>query len=341
MNIENLEIGKIYKNYKDLCDTLGIESKAGNAKLATLKELQRYVNYHKDGVKFIIDEIYNESKPKLEKLDSTIYGKQVDSLVLDLLAKQLKIGERTIIIGKQKLFKEFQMCNGNYFYGLMNKQAFSKILEIEEIYIDDFYNISYSKLKGTLISSFKRLSSKSLLTWKEVIVIHNPYKEIANDFLERLITSMEVMVMNELKCKNRGEVVLKKLWDVFSTAVNTKIINQEYKHIPEFKDFEGIEGFKFYYRAFKLNFNDFIIDELLEINEYLLKFDERKETKNILNEKLVVNYKKSNQKRYNKNRKECEQQWGEITSKSMLLKTDENYVKNSDLLVDKCINIKI
>lgn len=57
MNISNLKIGMIIKNYKELCKVLEIEVTDGNSKKAQLKELEEVVTYHKEGNKFVIDDI--------------------------------------------------------------------------------------------------------------------------------------------------------------------------------------------------------------------------------------------------------------------------------------------
>lgn len=61
MKIESLFEGLIIKNYKELCSILEIKVEAGNSKKAQLKELERFIKYHKEGNKFIIDEVYNEN----------------------------------------------------------------------------------------------------------------------------------------------------------------------------------------------------------------------------------------------------------------------------------------
>lgn len=66
MKIENLSEGLIIKNYKELCSILEIKVEAGNSKKAQLKELERFVKYHKQGNKFIIDEIYFNIKEKVD-----------------------------------------------------------------------------------------------------------------------------------------------------------------------------------------------------------------------------------------------------------------------------------
>lgn len=59
MNIENLCVGQVVKNYRVLCEILGQEPKTSNSKKAQFKEWECYFRYHKEGQKIIIDEIYN------------------------------------------------------------------------------------------------------------------------------------------------------------------------------------------------------------------------------------------------------------------------------------------
>ena len=53
---------KTYKNYKELCKAMEWEEKAGNSRVKQLKELESLCEYHKEGNKFIIDEIYDKPK---------------------------------------------------------------------------------------------------------------------------------------------------------------------------------------------------------------------------------------------------------------------------------------
>ena len=71
MKIENLQIGQVLKSYKQLCEVLEESVTAGNSKKSQIKEWERYFNYHKEGNKFIIDEIYDAP---LKKTDKRMYG---------------------------------------------------------------------------------------------------------------------------------------------------------------------------------------------------------------------------------------------------------------------------
>ena len=54
----------IVKNYKEMCQILGQEEKAGNSKTAQIKEWNRYFDFSRDNQKSIIKEIYDKPFPK-------------------------------------------------------------------------------------------------------------------------------------------------------------------------------------------------------------------------------------------------------------------------------------
>ena len=51
-----------YKNYKELVKVLGWEEKRSNSRVAQMKKLEAICKYHKEGRKYIIEEIYEEPK---------------------------------------------------------------------------------------------------------------------------------------------------------------------------------------------------------------------------------------------------------------------------------------
>ena len=67
MKIENLHEGMVIKNYKEFCELLGIKEQSGNSKIAQFKDLDTYCEYHKEGHKIIIDEVYAEKRKRDNK----------------------------------------------------------------------------------------------------------------------------------------------------------------------------------------------------------------------------------------------------------------------------------
>lgn len=60
MNTENLKIGQVFKDHKELCEFLGEEFKIGGSLKIQMKDFERYFKYHKieKSRKIVIDEIY-------------------------------------------------------------------------------------------------------------------------------------------------------------------------------------------------------------------------------------------------------------------------------------------
>ena len=66
LNSNTLKPNQIFKNYKELCSYLGEEIKAGCSKQAQIKEWERYFSYKKEGNKFIITEVFDSPKDKID-----------------------------------------------------------------------------------------------------------------------------------------------------------------------------------------------------------------------------------------------------------------------------------
>ena len=60
----NIEQGEVFKNYKELCERLGEPVKEGNSKKAQLNEWKQRFSYQKQGHKFIITEVFEQTKQK-------------------------------------------------------------------------------------------------------------------------------------------------------------------------------------------------------------------------------------------------------------------------------------
>ena len=54
---------KTYKNYKELCVAMDWKITDGSSKKKQLKELESLCKYHKEGNKFVIDEVFENPKP--------------------------------------------------------------------------------------------------------------------------------------------------------------------------------------------------------------------------------------------------------------------------------------
>ncbi len=74
--IEKLELkeGITFKNYNELCEFMNWKKIGGDYKKARIKELSTICKWHKEGYKFVIEEVYKEQLKKIDKRkDKAIY----------------------------------------------------------------------------------------------------------------------------------------------------------------------------------------------------------------------------------------------------------------------------
>ncbi len=83
----SIYIGKVFKNYKELCLELAVPIKVGNAKLAQLKQFAKYMDIAKNGNSYIILDIYLSVREKERKITASTMTKTfciLESLMNDL-----------------------------------------------------------------------------------------------------------------------------------------------------------------------------------------------------------------------------------------------------------------
>ena len=78
---KQLTPNQVFKNYKELCTFLHEEVKGGCAKKAQLKDWENYFNYSKDGNKFIITEIFETPKEKVERRGGSHNTKNIQPIM--------------------------------------------------------------------------------------------------------------------------------------------------------------------------------------------------------------------------------------------------------------------
>ena len=77
-----------YKNYKELIKALEWEEKKSNNRTGQMKQLEAICKYHKEGQKFVIEEIYEEPKEIIDNRGkATIYADSFRPLVLNVLSQ--------------------------------------------------------------------------------------------------------------------------------------------------------------------------------------------------------------------------------------------------------------
>lgn len=358
MKIENLKENMVVKNYKELCSLLEVEPTTSNSKKAQFKELEQYIKYEKQGQKFIIIEIYDEVKEKVDMRsvinendkrhdgNNNIYGEDIKQLLLLMMASTM---DNEIILPISILLNKLSMTNYNYSLGRRNQDKLSEVLKIDEKYVNEFYDTTHSNLKRTLENNLNLLDRKSLLRWQTVRMIckkiaevqYNEFDEIEIDVdtnqvqynikeeysvatkeQDLIILEAENEVLEEMKLEDINDVFRHSATEIFYKKVN-RIISKK-------------ANIKYYFNGYKLIFNrNKIIKELEKYGDDLN--DVRKQLNNKIKEKLFDNAIK----RQEKVEKEYEKIIGIPQLKDVQkMRIKEDYLNIIQLIIDNVISLR-
>ncbi|WP_342532760.1 hypothetical protein MHB40_14920 [Lysinibacillus sp. FSL K6-0057] len=172
IKLDNIKVGDVFKNYKELCEVLGEKVKSGNAKKYQLIEWERYFVYDKKGYKFIINNIYDNP---LEKVDNRQLNGNIAPYINDaelLLIDLMLCSDGELLLPNSALLQTLKLVNHNYniYYG-HNRPLLANGLNIDLDHVNDYYNNVNSSLVGNLKTIMNRLEKKKLLFHKEVVMV--------------------------------------------------------------------------------------------------------------------------------------------------------------------------
>ncbi|HBY19430.1 MAG TPA: hypothetical protein DEG71_00140 [Clostridiales bacterium] len=175
---EYVKTSNSIQNYKSLCTILEEKIKTGKSKQLQLEEFARYFKYHKEGNKFIIDEIYEIPVIKINARggahNTTEYIKNIENLILDLLLQKgnsRTLGFGRVFLSKNQLLKEFEMINDNYVYCKRRIPKLSKFMNIDPETVKEWYDLNDNMLERNLIQALDNLENQCLVLWSREITI--------------------------------------------------------------------------------------------------------------------------------------------------------------------------
>ena len=207
---------KMYKNWRELCEELGWKTTGGTYKKARLKELDTICNWHKDGNKIIITEVFGEVSKETDKRannkntgHSTKSTKEDDKrannkntghstskyeMIDTLIYNQLSGFERTFT--KSKLIR----IAGLY----ISKDTIIDSCNVESEYsVNDFLEVYNSTVNKLIDTSLERMSKNKIIEYNKVIVIDNSASVVnMNSKVYKIIENIENEVSKDMNVKN-------------------------------------------------------------------------------------------------------------------------------------------
>ena len=201
---------KIYKNWRELCEELGWDTKGGNYKKGKLKELDTLCSYHKNGNKIVIDEVYEVPKEKIDgrannkntghstksnkeddgrRNKNSIY-KELDDIILNYL--YCHTSDDTVNVTKNQLLRKCEFDISVQETNEYNKET-----------INDVMNVYKNILTHAVDSSLKRLEKKGFINYKNTFMVHYEGEwRLATEEEEMKIKEVEEQVKEEYNIKN-------------------------------------------------------------------------------------------------------------------------------------------
>lgn len=321
MNVETLEEGNVYKNYKELCDSLNIKPKTGNSKISQMKEIQRYCIIKREGNKLKVGEVFDDPLPELSKGGKSIYGDMLLLLLSDFLIDRWKqTGENTIFISRNKMLEEVRMINSNYSIGSANINIISEITNINTNVIFDFFNTSSGLFRYSIESSLKKLRDMALAMYSKSTMIHRRDKtsSVATPEEKDFILECEREALDFYDFMDIIQARSSKDWINFKNRVKINL------HLS--KEFQ----IKYYYTVFEITINSKYIEDthnknLLNVMNEAERDNNRSDLNTLICSRLLDNA-------INRNSKTTEQSSLYKSRKSL------SYIKDSEKLIDVFIN---
>ncbi|GIP52200.1 hypothetical protein [Paenibacillus vini] len=321
MKIENLSVGFVAKNYKELCTKLNEDVKNGKSKVLQLERWKCYFDYDKKGNSFIITEIFDNPKPLPTRGGNNItpYIADVKGLIIQLL---LYSGDNRVLLPKNRLLVALNMINDNYRIGKKDIKGLSKQINIKEIDIYDFYNTTDDLLGRNVEKALNELQNTRAIYWSKVLMIckNNELREATNEEYN-LILKVQVDVLNEMGYTGLVEVFKKGVTETFTNRTN-KILNR-------------IAGIDYIYEAYRIHLNE---DRLVEVSEKMSK-DEIKTKGKILNNQIKDRIKTNSVKRKARIL-EVYDEWFGLPNEKKSYRLDDNYLEKQFKLADVLIDIE-
>lgn len=261
------------KNYQELCGLLDIKTVGGKQKQLQLKNLERFCKLEKNGVKFIVKDIY--ASPK-EKLDKRVYGNHsvficdIESILLNYFIKQ---GKTECSFRKKELWNTLAMINDNFYLFYEDKLLFIEALQIEDEriepwHVNNFYQRVRNKLNELTKSALNNLKNRKLIKWEEVTVARKTSRDGRYKYFDvrdskdlQKVMECEKAALIKLGCENLKQVIYNK-----DNKINydkyAKIRNQELK--------EEL-GWDFVFKRYSIICNQKYLEMGLKENEKRLK----------------------------------------------------------------------
>lgn len=334
---ENISVGMVIKNYKELCNLLNMPILTSTSKQAQIKQLKCYMDFDKSGQKFIVTDIFDtpltvNDQRKLG--NNSIYVKYIEVILLQYLSKQNGF---TSTLNKVDWWKLLGFINDKY------KNIPDKDLELLDptvtpFEIKMFYQRCNTKLERILFSALNNLKNRKLIMYElQTVITYKNNKNgemnsfIADDDDKKRILEVERFVLKK-------ELKLDNMFQVYWSNKQSSYYKRVQKLLESYYDWTG------YYKQIKIIYvKKDVIEELSDIELKLQQTQLNGKIVDALNTNTINSYNKK-MIEFNKNENDYKNQmWGNTeniaSNQNHTWKYPSTFIKSQNILTEELVRI--
>lgn len=245
MNIENIELGVIYKNLRELCNVLNLQYKdSTDSRKAIVKHIETYMELERKGNRYTVTKVYDVPATKIDgrgkaqgsRSNNSVYVNYIDILVKDVLLNSLED-------------KEYFYTSNN---GILSSITITEDTFIEQLNEVDKHSYINAKLKllstlnNMVTSSLKRLQRQCYIKLREgYLIIDSNTTRLADKKETALIDTIRDQLLKELDIKPVQLLLNKSIRYKFYTNLKERLIEQA----------DDLEALQFVFKGYKIQSN--------------------------------------------------------------------------------------
>ena len=302
MNMTKLYKGLIVKNYKELCNLLDEKVKTGGSKNIQLRNWKDYFEFHKEGNKFVIDEILtNEKEITIERKSQITELEEIKRLIMFYMYSNGDGDDKVCYPTIGQLGKACYLVNGNYTVCKNHQKATSEITEVDENIVFEYFTKLEDKLEYRILKALESLRKCFLINYKRTyMVVHLDTKDEGciietkeGEFTEerkvkqkhipatdeelKLITDISYKYLRMCGCETMQEAIRKDKYKTIMNAIKIEL-RDEY-------------NIGYFYNVYEIRYNkQHVKNDLINKN---LTSEEIEELATIVNEAFSLSMDKS------------------------------------------------
>ncbi len=229
LKIKKLKQGEKFKNYKQLCEELGLPVKTGKSKILQMEKLEELYQFKREGQAYVVECVTQQVVPRKEKRGGSHNKKYANEIEIIMLYILNNSNEGDFECSASSAMEACSLVNRNYLDGRYNVGETSEVMAIEKEYIYDFYARTHSRLKKTFERALKSMKDKSLILYDEIIKIKvtnergSWYYREATRQERKSIMAVERAYMLKHGCENKQELFARGRWHEFDREVREEL----------------------------------------------------------------------------------------------------------------------